>query len=173
MTVTPVEARCNRCRGDFLLSELLEARDGCCPRCRWRLTDDWAAVLLEEAARVDAAQRSLAGSLRRLRDLPGNMVLLPHPVLRNLTEALGWDRPALGEDVGLDDQRTRLTELAQAWSPRPLNQPRRRSRWRDAWAAFVRRLVSGPPRPPRVRAPRALSPVPATVPVRSGRHRHH
>jgi hypothetical protein len=108
-----VEARCARCTGDFLLSELLETRNGCCPRCGWRLTEDWAAVLLEEAARADLAQRHLAASLRRLRSLPGNLVVLPGAVVRTVVDALGWEQPP--DDELVADQRKRLAELARPW----------------------------------------------------------
>ena len=114
MTVTPVEARCTRCGGDFALAELLVRRDGCCPRCGWRLTDDWASVLLDEARHVDVASKHLAASLRRLRELPGNLVLLPHPVLRNIVDALGWE-DAVDDDGALDDQRKLLTDIAVRW----------------------------------------------------------
>jgi hypothetical protein len=115
MTVTPVQARCRRCGDDFALAELLERRDGCCPRCGWRLTDDWASVLLDEARRVDIAQKHLASSLRRLRELPGNLVLLPHPVVRNMVDALGWEEPR-ADDGALEDQRKLLTEWADRWT---------------------------------------------------------
>jgi hypothetical protein len=118
MTVTPVQARCTRCRGDFALAELLDRRDGRCPRCGWRLTEDWAAVLLDEAKRVDVAQKHLAASLRRLRELPGNLVVLPHPVVRNVVDALEWEEPADDDRGTLDDQRKLLTELAGRWARR-------------------------------------------------------
>jgi hypothetical protein len=117
MTVTPVQARCTRCAGDFALGELLVRNDGCCPRCGWRLTDDWAPVLLDEARRVDFLQRHLAISLRRLRDLPGNVALLPHPVLRNVADALGWEGPGPEDGDHLDDQRKLLADLAADWNP--------------------------------------------------------
>jgi hypothetical protein len=122
MTTTPVEARCGRCRGDFALAELLDRRDGSCPRCGRQLTDDWVSVLLDEARRVDIAQKHLSSSLRRLRELPGHLVLLPHPVIRNVADALNWDAPADTDDL-LDDQRKLLKELAGRWQ-RP-DQPRR------------------------------------------------
>lgn len=129
MTVTLVEARCSRCDGDFAFAELLDRRDGCCPRCGWRLTDDWASVLLDEARRVDIAQKHLAASLRRLRDLPGNLVLLPHPVIRNIAEALDWEEPSEDERGTLDDQRKLLTELARRWT-RSDDQPHAGRVWR-------------------------------------------
>ena len=128
MTVTPVEARCTRCRGQFLLADLLHDRTGNCPRCGRQLTDDWVSVLLDEARRVDIAQQHLTASLRRLRELPGTLQLLPHPVLRNVAESLGWDRPTDSDDGLLDDQRKQLDELARSWTA---DAPQRRSRgWR-------------------------------------------
>ena len=100
MTVTPVKARCTRCRGDFALAELLDRRDGCCPRCGGRLTDDWTAVLLDEARRVGLAQEHLATSLRRLRELPGTLALLPHPVVRlHVDDFLPIRRPVRSRTV--------------------------------------------------------------------------
>jgi hypothetical protein len=133
VTVTPVQARCTRCRGDFALAELLDRRDGCCPRCGRRLTDDWTAVLLDEARRVGIAQQHLATSLRRLRELPGTLALLPHPVVRNVVDALGWEEPR-DDDGVLDDQRKLLTELAARWErdEHPLQRRRRLRRARRA-----------------------------------------
>jgi RNA polymerase subunit RPABC4/transcription elongation factor Spt4 len=136
MTVTPVEARCTRCRSDFALAELLHRRDGSCPRCGRQLTDDWVSVLLDEARRVDIAQKHLASSLRRLRELPGHLVLLPHPVIRNMADALDWEKPA-DDDGALDDQRKLLTELAAQWTDHTDGR-RRGSPW------LRRRAVSAP-----------------------------
>lgn len=129
MTVTPVEARCTRCRGQFLLADLLHDRTGNCPRCGRQLTDDWVSLLLDEARRADRAQQHLTASLRRLRELPGALRLLPHPVLRNVAESLGWEEPDDADDGLLDDQRKRLEEMAKAWPARATpKRPRRRGR---------------------------------------------
>lgn len=92
MPVTPIEARCRRCGDDFHLFEVRDHRRGTCPRCGWILTPDWTAKLLEDAARADIAQRHLVGALRSLRNLPGNVAVRPHTVLRNLFEGVGWQR---------------------------------------------------------------------------------
>jgi DNA-directed RNA polymerase subunit RPC12/RpoP len=115
MTTTPVEARCRRCGADFALAELLDRRDGACPRCGRQLTEDWVSVLLDEARRVDIAQKHLTFSLRRLRELPGHLMLLPHPVIRNVADALDWETSTDADDGALDDQRKLLTELAGRW----------------------------------------------------------
>jgi hypothetical protein len=131
VTVTPVKARCTRCRGDFALAELLDRRDGCCPRCGGRLTDDWTAVLLDEARRVGLAQEHHATALRRHPVQPRTQSHLPHPVVPNLVDALGWEEPA-DDDLGvLDDQRKLLTELAARWErdEHPGRQRTRRPRW--------------------------------------------
>jgi hypothetical protein len=70
VAVTAIKARCRRCRQDFHLFEVLDQRDGTCPRCGWSLSHHWTATLLEEAARADIAQRHLVAALRRLRNLP-------------------------------------------------------------------------------------------------------
>jgi hypothetical protein len=132
MTVTPIQARCSRCLGDFQLFEVVEARTGLCPRCGWRLTEDWTAALLDDAARADIAQRHLVGALRGLRNLPGSLVLLPHSVLRNVVAEVGWTRDTTEHFELLADERRRLDELHRTWptDPEPggAPQPSRRAR---------------------------------------------
>ena len=108
MAVTPIGARCRRCGRDFHLFELTDLRSGTCPRCGHMLTDDWTAILLRDAARADIAQRHLVHALRRLRNLPGNLAVRPHTVLRNLFEDTGWHKD-LAEDP--DMLREELREL--------------------------------------------------------------
>lgn len=115
MPVTPIEARCRRCGDDFHLFEVRDQRLGTCPRCGWILTPDWTAKLLEDAARADIAQRHLVGALRSLRNLPGNVAVRPHTVLRNLFEEVGWQRD-LVEDPGLLREELReLRRLLASW----------------------------------------------------------
>ena len=170
MPVT-AEIRCGRCDGDFSLFELLDTRSGSCPRCGRRLTDDWAPVLIEEAARVDLAQRQLAKSLRRLRSLPGTFVVLPHSILRNVSEALGWDAPVVDDGGSLDDQRKLLLDLASSWSlpaeeawPRP-------SRWQRLQRAVVRSFESASRRHVEAAMAPYQSVATATIPIRPRRLR--
>ena len=135
MTVTPVEARCTRCGGQFLLADLLHDRTGSCPRCGRQLTEDWVSILLDEARRVDVAQQHLAASLRRLRELPSTFHVLPHPVLRNIAESLGWTQPSDADDGLLEDQRKRLAELSEPWRTDVVPRRARRRRRRPADAA--------------------------------------
>src|SRR6188768_953375 len=92
MAVKPIQARCHRCQQIFHLFELLDDRSGRCPRCGWALTPDWAQELIRQAATADVAQRQLVGALRGLRNIPGNVTLLPHTVLGNLFTEVGWER---------------------------------------------------------------------------------
>ena len=115
MAVTPIAARCRRCSEDFHLFELGDHRSGTCPRCGWMLTLDWTAVLLEEASRADLAQRHLVGALRRLRNLPGNLVLRPHTVLRNLFEEVGWEQDLAQDPELLREELRALDGLLDAW----------------------------------------------------------
>jgi hypothetical protein len=115
VAVTAIRARCRRCREDFHPFEVLDQRDGTCPRCGWSLSYDWTATLLEEAARADIAQRHLVDALRRLRDLPGNMLLRPHIVLRNLFEEVGWHKDLAEDTDTLQEELPELRHLLAAW----------------------------------------------------------
>ena len=48
-------------------------------------------MLLEESRNADSAMKLLVRALRRLNGLPGNLELMPHSVLRNLFEEVGWE----------------------------------------------------------------------------------
>ena len=115
MAVTAIKARCRRCRQDFHLFEMLDQRDGTCPRCGWSLSHHWTATLLEEAARADIAQRHLVDALRRLRNLPGNVLLRPHIVLRNLFEEVGWHKDLAEDTDTLQEELPELRQLLAAW----------------------------------------------------------
>lgn len=115
VAVTAIQARCRRCRQDFHLFEVLDQRDGTCPRCGWRLSHHWTATLLEQAARADIAQRHLVDALGRLRNLPGNVLLRPHIVLRNLFEEVGWDKDLAEDSDTLQEELSELRPLLAAW----------------------------------------------------------
>ncbi|MEO5901104.1 MAG: hypothetical protein ABIR68_13410 [Ilumatobacteraceae bacterium] len=134
MAVTSIEARCRRCGDDFHLFEVREQRSGCCPRCGWVLTPDWTAKLLEEAGRADFAQRHLVAALRSLRNLPGNVDLRPHTILRNLFEEVGWEQDLAEDPEMLRDELRELRRLVSAWELLDpvvaAAQPRRSWLWR-------------------------------------------
>jgi hypothetical protein len=115
MSVTPIQARCRRCGEDFSLFEVRVQRTGVCPRCGWMLTRDWTAKLLEDAAVADIAQRHLVNALRSLRNLPGNAVVRPHTVLRNLFEEVGWQKDLAEDPELLRDELRELRRLVAAW----------------------------------------------------------
>jgi len=115
VAVTAIKGRCRRCRQDFHLFELLDHRDGTCPRCAWSLSHDWTPTLLEEAARADIAQRHLVDALRRLRNLPGNVLLRPHIVLRNLFEEVGWHKDLAEDTEFLQEELSELRQLIASW----------------------------------------------------------
>jgi len=121
MAVTSIEARCRRCGHVFFLDELREAGTGSCHRCGTTLTPESTPLLLEEARRADFAQRHLVDALRRISNLPGDVVLRPHSVLRNVLEAVGWER-ALRENPELLQEEVReLRGLLAAWErPAPV-----------------------------------------------------
>ena len=115
MAVTPIKARCRHCGEDFHLYEVLDHRSGTCPQCGRLLTPDWTAKLLEDAAVADIAERHLVGSLRNLRNLPGNVQLRPHTVLRNLFEEVGWHKDLADDPELLRHELHELQRLLGAW----------------------------------------------------------
>ena len=115
MAVTPIQARCRRCDEDFRLYEVLDHRRGTCPQCGWILTADRTVKLLEDAAVADIAQRHLVGSLRSLRNLPGDVLLRAHTVLRNLFDEVVWERDLADHPEVLREELRELRPLLSAW----------------------------------------------------------
>jgi hypothetical protein len=115
MAVTPIKARCRCCDEDFHLYEVLDRRRGTCPRCGSILTPKGTARLLEDAALADIAQRHLVGALRNLCNLPGNVRLRPHTVLRNLYEEVGWQNDLTDDPELLSHELQELRRLLGAW----------------------------------------------------------
>ena len=141
MAVTPMEARCCVAAATSTCSKSSMHGTGLCPRCGRLLTEDCTAALLDYAGRADVAQRQLIGALRRLRSLPGSMVILPSSVLRNVVARVGWDDDLAQHADVLPDERRRFASLAERW-PRPLP---RREEIHSRGARLVRWL--GRPRP--------------------------
>lgn len=110
MYASPIEARCRGCNNEFYLYELVDRQDGSCPRCSTLLSPDWTPALLEEAGRADSAQELLVRSLRRLAGIPGNFELLPHSVLRNLFEEVGWEEDLAREAKVMSEELQRIQE---------------------------------------------------------------
>jgi hypothetical protein len=137
MPVTPIEARCRRCAGDFHLFEVRDQRRGTCPRCGWILSADWTDKLLEDAARADIAQRHLVDALRSLSGLPGNIAVKPHTVLRNLFEEAGWQHD-LAADGMLQAELHELRRLIVSWEALdPVTAARPRPSWLRRAAAVL------------------------------------
>lgn len=131
MAVTPIEAHCRRCLERFYLFELLDDRTGRCPRCGRTLSQDWVPELLRQARTADITQRRLIASLRGLRDIPGNLMLRPHTVLRNLFEEVGWQRDLAENPAALREELRELHRLLAEWeqlAPQSAA-PRRRRGW--------------------------------------------
>jgi hypothetical protein len=121
----PIGAICRHCDRAFDLSELLVDRDGRCPRCDMLLSPDWTSVLLEEAREAELAEQVFIKSLRRLVGLPGNLVLLPHSVLDNLWDEVGWEQKLAQTPALLDDEIREARLGLERWEHlRPLGQRR-------------------------------------------------
>lgn len=91
MYASPIQAMCRNCGGEFALYEIVERHDARCPWCLQSLSPDWESVLFEQAEIADRTQQTFVKSLQRLAGLPGNLVILPYSVLRNLFEEIGWE----------------------------------------------------------------------------------
>jgi hypothetical protein len=85
-------------------------------------------------------------SLRRLRNLPGNLAVKPHSVIRNLFEEIGWHQD-LAADGMVRDEVTQLRRLVARWSdlePTPTRPPSRS--WRQRLASRFGRNTRAPQR---------------------------
>jgi hypothetical protein len=145
MAVRPIQARCRRCQQVFHLFELLDDRSGRCPRCSSALTPDWAQELIRQAATADIAQRQLVVALRGLRNIPGNVTLLPHTVLGNLFTEVGWERDLAVEPDLLQYEISELRSLLGAWQrlePAALESTPSRGWLRRAFDLLTRRRHS-------------------------------
>jgi hypothetical protein len=137
---SPIEALCRHCASKFDLLELTETGTGRCPFCNTLLSPDWTNVLLEQAALALRAQTSLVKALRRLNGLPGNMRLLPHSVLRNLFEEIGWEQKLAAEPSALEDEIRLIHMELEYWQH--LDPAERNRRDRVAMADRLRALAS-------------------------------
>jgi hypothetical protein len=115
MAVTSIEARCRRCRQDFELIELRTQHNGTCPRCGWALAPDWTDKLLYDATAADAGLRLLVRSLRSMSNLPGNVALQPHSVLRNLVGEVGWEDDLTDDPDMLERALHEVRRLLDTW----------------------------------------------------------
>ena len=115
MDVSPIEAKCRHCASEFSLSDLLDTPDGACPHCARLLSPEWTSMLLEQSRTADRAMTVLVRALRRLNGLPGNLELLPHSVLRNLFEEVGWQEE-FSNDSALAQEELRFIRLElESW----------------------------------------------------------
>ena len=158
MPVLPIGARCRRCSDDFYLFELRD-RGGNCPRCGWMLTQDWSATLREDAARADFAQRHLIWALRSLRNLPGNVMVRPHTVLRSVFEEVGWEKDLSENPEMLREELEELRRFLVGWEMLDpvvaVTQPRRK--WRRR---FLDAITGARPQPvPQMVVPRESVPA--------------
>ena len=112
----PLRAWCRSCEGGFAVVELVERRDGCCPRCETPLSPRWTTLLVEEAENLQTVHDAFIRCLRRLTGLPGNLRLDPAPVWDNLRELVPWDQQLQAQPDRVRDQivnaRARIDELA-------------------------------------------------------------
>jgi hypothetical protein len=137
---SPIEARCRHCGSKFDLGELTEAGTGRCPFCNTLLSPDWTSELLEQDSLALRAQTSLVKALRRLNGLPGNLRLLPHSVLRNLFEEIGWEQKLAAEPSELEDEIRLIRMELEYWQH--LDPAERNRRDRMAMADRLRALAS-------------------------------
>ncbi len=115
MYVSPIEARCRHCTREFCLSDLLDAADGACPHCARLLSPEWTSMLLEQSRTADRAMMVLVRAIRRLNGLPGNLELLPHSVLRNLFEEVGWEEEFSNDPARANEELRFIRLELESW----------------------------------------------------------
>ncbi len=71
--------------------------------------------MLEQAARADIAHRHLIGALRELHEVPGNLLVRPQSVLRNLFEEVGWQRDLAETPKLLEEELAEARHLLAEW----------------------------------------------------------
>jgi hypothetical protein len=81
----------------------------------------------------------LVKALRRLNGLPGNLRLLPHSVLRNLFEEIGWEQKLAAEPSALEDEIRVIRMELEYWQR--LDSGERTRRDRVAMADRLRALA--------------------------------
>ena len=152
MAPTPIGARCRSCGRDFHLFEVRDQRTGLCPRCGRPLTPDWTGMLLEDVARVEIAHWHLVDALRRLRQLPGNMAVRPHTLLRNLFKEIGWQRDLAEDQEMLRQELRRIRRHIAIWQK--LDRTITAAQPRRSWLHRVIAAITGAPHASRRRAHR-------------------
>ena len=157
-----LEGRCRRCGNRFLLRDLLDDRTGLCPYCRRPLSPEWTEVMLDEAAHADGAQQQLVKALRRLVGLPGNLEVVPHVVLRNALEQIGWEQDLADDPEAAAREAAYLREQADRWaaSATGARDRQRRPRGLRRWFGSRRARGDAVPSPTRAR------PRPGGQPIR-------
>ena len=114
MAVTPLQARCRSCLGDFFLFEIVDRRSTTCPRCGRILTDS-DHVFIEAAQRADMAQRQLIKELGRIQSAHGVLSTLPNTLLRNVFEELNWERPFRADAALANEELALLDKHRARW----------------------------------------------------------
>jgi hypothetical protein len=138
-----LEGRCRRCGNRFLLRDLLDDRTGLCTYCRRPLSPDWTEVMLDEAAHADHAQQQLVKALRRLVGLPGNLEVVPHVVLRNALEQIGWEQDLENDPEAAAREAAYLREQADRWAASAMGSRDHELRPRGRWRWFGGRRARG------------------------------
>src|SRR5579875_2014251 len=163
MAITPIEARCRRCHQELLLGDLRDVPDGLCPGCGYPLAPDWWDYALSQASLADPYLEKLVGVLRHLVQLPGNLELEPHSVLRNLVEEVGWEEQLAAEPDALGEEIGFLREELDRWSA--LAPPEASAAWPAACGSWPVRTGPGDgARPAPTRVPGAPGARPGRPP---------
>lgn len=114
MPVTPLQARCRSCLGDFFLFEIVDRQSTTCPRCGQILTDS-DYVFLDAARRADLAQRLLIKELGRIHAAQGVLSVRPSTLLRNVFEGLNWERPFRERPALANEELAQLDKYRARW----------------------------------------------------------
>ena len=112
-----IRGRCRLCRFEFDLAQLVRSPflEGHCPYCGQPLAAD-TRRMLKAAARTMIAHDEFLQSVRDLADLPGNLVLVPHTLVREVLEEIDWEEKLVEDRELVRREIEELERYAKAWA---------------------------------------------------------
>ena len=139
----PIHGACRVCGRDLLLRELTNTGSTACPNCGTSLSRDYSFLLLEEAKRADVLAASLAGSLKTLAELPGNLSVDRDAVYAAITAPLPIDEQRQTEREQIRTTARQLRESVRTFVRLPSNERRQMTpKLTDALRALAQRIIA-------------------------------
>jgi len=110
-----IKVSCRACERVLLLTEIPKLGTGACPTCGAMLAPGYTHLLLQEARRAEVLQRDLAACLRRLSELPGNLVLDRDAVYAALAAELPVEEQLAADRALIDAESRTLRRAVRQW----------------------------------------------------------